>query len=216
MKTLERLAHAFERARHEEVDDGSTATRILDAGRQQLELFGIQRTTMEDIARRSGVSRVTVYRHFPNKDRLLEAVLLREVRRFLADLGKLLDGLGSDEERLVEGYLFIVRTLRDHALLQRFLRGEPELFLPQLTTEGGPVIALATRLIAEYMVERDPGLTLEDATVVAELGVRLTVSFVVTPQSTIDFEDAFIVRRFAARSADLLGVLKTKPTRRRE
>ncbi|MGH9136818.1 MAG: TetR/AcrR family transcriptional regulator [Acidimicrobiales bacterium] len=205
MNALEMLTRAFSTGQHREPDDdddagATTAKRILDAARRRLELFGIQRTTMEDIARRSGVSRVTVYRHFPTKEALLEAVLLREVRRFLVELGTLIETLDSDEDRIVEGYAFVVRTLREHKLLQRLLHGEPELFLPQLTTEAGPMIAVARDLIVDYLVSHAPAkLSREEAAVAAEIGIRLTLSLVLTPETAIDLDDTEAVRRIVRR-----------------
>ena len=61
--------------------------RILDAALGQFEDFGLRRSTMEDIARRCGLSRITIYRRFPRKENLVEAVVLRELRNFLGDLG---------------------------------------------------------------------------------------------------------------------------------
>ena len=47
-----------------------TTERILVGALQQFEEFGLRRTTMEDVARRVGVSRVTIYRRFAGKDAL--------------------------------------------------------------------------------------------------------------------------------------------------
>ena len=47
------------------------------------EMFGIRRGTMADVARRSGVGRATLYRRFPTKTALHDAVVLSEARRFM-------------------------------------------------------------------------------------------------------------------------------------
>jgi AcrR family transcriptional regulator len=154
---------------------------------------------MEDVARRAGVSRVTVYRHFPTKDRLVEALVFREVQRFLTDLGALMDSLGNDEERMVEGFVFTVRTLRRHTLLQRLLEAEPELFLPQLTTGAGPLISFARSLIVDYLRERFDGVSEDELAIAAEVGVRLTLSLVLTPETIVDLDDIEGLRRLAHR-----------------
>nr|MDT0664452.1 helix-turn-helix domain-containing protein [Micromonospora sp. DSM 115978] len=67
----------------ERVDDADeTRARILDAAYEQFCRTGIQRSTMEDVARRAGVSRITVYRRFATKDVLVEHVVRREFRRY--------------------------------------------------------------------------------------------------------------------------------------
>ena len=217
MNALELLTRAFANRHDDAGTDDGTANRVLDAALRQLELFGIQRTTMEDIARRSGVSRVTVYRHFPNKDRLLEAVVLREVQRFLAALAAVGDAQASEEDRIVEGFVFVVRELRGHTLLQQLLQGEPELFLPQLTTEAGPMIAFARQLIADHVAARyRTGFSHEELVVGAEIGIRLTLSLILTPDSAIDLEDTDRLRRVARRylapfvDGEVLRLVKSK------
>lgn len=60
--------------------------QILDAAREQFTTFGLRRSTVDDVAKRAGVSRVTVYRRFGNKDGLVSACLIREYRRFVMDV----------------------------------------------------------------------------------------------------------------------------------
>jgi AcrR family transcriptional regulator len=221
MDAMKLLTRVYAAHRDAPTTDDATATKILVAATRQLELFGIQRTTMEDVARRSGVARVTVYRHFPTKERLLEVVVLRETQRFLTELGALLDTFDSDIERLIEGFVFTVGQLRHHQLLRRLLEGEPELFLPQLTTGAGPLIAFARTLIVDYSRERMRGLTDAELTVAAEVGIRLTLSLVLTPDSAIDLDDQDGLRRMAARylaplfDDDVVELVKAKRTRRR-
>ena len=199
MDTIELVARAFRRRHDSPVAADATARRVVDAATRQLELFGIQRTTMEDVARRAGVSRVTVYRHFPTKDLLVEAVVLRQVQFFLADLGALMDSLKSDEERIVEGFVFTVQTLGQHTLLQRLLEAEPELILPQLTTGAGPLIAFARSQIVDYLRPRFAGVPDGELALAAEIGVRMTLSFVLTPDTVVDIHDIEGLRRLARR-----------------
>lgn len=61
----------------------TTTRRILEACRLVVEEFGPGPWTMEDIADRAGVSRMTVYRHFPSRTDLLveTARLVDEIER---------------------------------------------------------------------------------------------------------------------------------------
>ena len=95
-----------------------------------MEDFGIRRFTIDDVARRVGISRVTIYRHFPKKDRLVEAALLHELHRFLQDLYSAVAPYETLEERLIEGFVSALTVIRDHRLLNRLLRTEPELMCP--------------------------------------------------------------------------------------
>ena len=55
---------------------------LLDAARDVFEEYGARRANVDDIARAAGISRSTLYRRFPNKEALLEAVVDRETGRF--------------------------------------------------------------------------------------------------------------------------------------
>jgi AcrR family transcriptional regulator len=200
MNAIELLTRVYA-ARHDAPDDDATARKILDAAAKQFELFGIQRTTMEDVARRAGVSRVTVYRRFPTKDQLLESVVRRDVQRFLTELAVHIEGLTSDEDRIVEGFVFTIGTLRRHTLLHRLLETEPELFLPQLTTGAGPMIAFARALIVDYARGRMPNVSDDELNLGAEVCIRVVLSLVVTPESVLDLEDTEGLRRLARHYA---------------
>jgi AcrR family transcriptional regulator len=175
--------------------------RILEAAIQQVEDFGLRRFTVDDVARRARLSRVTIYRHFPKKDRLLEAVLLFELRRFLRAVDDAVEPYETLEERLVEGFVFALTFLRRHRLLNRILRTEPELLLPALTVNAGQVLAAARGFIAGYARrEAENGglpLTEEEIEAVSELLARTVISFVLTPDSALGLRTQAEIRAFA-------------------
>src|SRR4051794_13507167 len=177
----------------------ATTDRILAAALTQFEDFGIRRTTMEDVARRARVSRVTVYRRFPRKERLVEAVILGETHRFFAELEAAVARLDSVEERIVEGFSRTLAAAREQRLLNRLLRTEPELLLPHLTIEGGPVLAAGTAFLARQMRIARSGVPARETRAVAELVARLVLSFLLTPESVVALESPAEARRFARR-----------------
>src|SRR3954469_4931255 len=89
-----------------------TTDRVVSGALAQFEDFGIRKTTMEDVARRAGVARVTVYRRFANKERLVEAVLLGEAQRFFAELEAATARFGSVEDRIVEAFAHTLAAAR--------------------------------------------------------------------------------------------------------
>ncbi|MCV7177584.1 TetR/AcrR family transcriptional regulator [Mycolicibacterium sphagni] len=175
--------------------------RILDAALKQFELFGIRRSTVEDITRRSGLARVTLYRNFANKDAIVEAVLLRELERFLSELAAEAGSYAEAEDKLVEGFVFTLTTMRDHALLQRLLATEPETVLPFLTVEGAGVIQTASSFLAHQLAVAlpDDKRTQIELLEVAEVTVRVIVSFVLTPSQNVALGDDDAARSFARR-----------------
>jgi AcrR family transcriptional regulator len=53
----------------------NTRERIIQSARDLISTAGFHRSSLEDVARRAGVTRATVYQHFGSKRGLLEAVL---------------------------------------------------------------------------------------------------------------------------------------------
>jgi AcrR family transcriptional regulator len=174
--------------------DDASVERILDAALDQLIRYGPRRTTMDDVARGAGLGRATVYRRFPQKDQLFEAVLLRECRRFLEQLTAALAAASSLEEKIVEGYVATMRLARGHPLIQQLVRLEPETTLPYLTSHGAPVIAMCRGFVAQLI--GDDGV--DEPEVTAEILVRLVHSLVLTPDGVIPVE-ADAAREFARR-----------------
>ncbi|GAA1955532.1 TetR family transcriptional regulator [Catenulispora subtropica] len=77
-----------------------TSERILEAAEETLRRFGPAKTTVVDVARALGVSHGSVYRHFPTKADLRDAVVDRWLRRMHPALAAVADGAGSAPERL--------------------------------------------------------------------------------------------------------------------
>ena len=77
--------------------------RILEAGLEQLLTFGVRRLSVEDIARRLGIARVTIYRRFANKKVLVKAVIMREGRRIFAEVDAAVIGGRERWERRLHG-----------------------------------------------------------------------------------------------------------------
>jgi AcrR family transcriptional regulator len=171
--------------------DGIT-TRILAATLEQAELVGIRRTTMEDVARRSGVGRATLYRRFPTKAALIDAVVLAEARRYLDGSAQARSHATTFEDRMVYSTMFTVTFLREHTLLKKLLRTEPETILPSLTIDAGAILDFATDHSVALLRSELYGTTTTTPAqerhlrTVAELHTRLTLSFIVTPHTSIN------------------------------
>ena len=196
----------------------ATSERILDEAVAQAEELGVRRLTIGDVAQRVGLSRVTVYKYFPGKDLLIQAVLQREMRRFLGDVDAAVARYDTLEERLVEGFVFALGWLRKHRLLNRLLRTDPELIVPNLTVGAGPVLAAGREFIAGFARrEADEGrqpLSDEQIDGVSELLARAVLSFVLTPDSVIGVRTQAEIRAFAERYlAPTLHVLAAGPPR---
>jgi AcrR family transcriptional regulator len=127
--------------------------QILDAALQQFQLVGIRRSSVEDVARRAGVSRVTVYRRFPRKEVLIRAMAEREVRRVVAAIDAETSGIEGFIERVAESFVVMLRVVREHPLIKRLLAVDPDELLGFLSIEGEPVIAFGYAHV-EYQIRR--------------------------------------------------------------
>ena len=176
---------------------GRAVDRVAAAALEEFAEHGIRRTSMEDIARRAGVSRMTVFRRFASKQRLVEIVIAREVHRGMQELDLLWEGAETLEDRLVAGFEFAGRYVRGHPLFDRLLRSEPDVLLPPLTLDGGPVLELYRSLIANRLqAEVNAGrAATSDIDGVAEVIARLAISLLLTRDGTITLEDPNSVRR---------------------
>jgi AcrR family transcriptional regulator len=74
--------------------------QILDAGSAWLTRFGNEKTTIQDVAQASGISRATIYRYFPGRAQLLQAITDYDQARQLQEVRIRAAAAASMEEAL--------------------------------------------------------------------------------------------------------------------
>jgi AcrR family transcriptional regulator len=197
------LERAYTDAVEQVGDTDETRTRVLDAAYEQFSRMGVQRSTMEDVARRAGVSRITVYRRFATKDALVEHVVRREFRRyfdrFLIDIQQ----AETAADRVVLGFVSSLRAIRRNPLIGGLIATEPDLVVPSMISDGGRTLATVRQFVAgQLRHEQRAGHVADDLDIdhVAELMVRISASFLAIPSHLIDLDDdaqlAALARRF--------------------
>lgn len=110
---------------------------ILAAARDSVLQVGVRRTTATEVARRAGISRMTLYRRFGDMEGLLVTLLTGEIQALLADLSAQTTQLPTGRERLIATALLGVERLADDPLLGRLIDLDPELLLPYLLDRAG-------------------------------------------------------------------------------
>ncbi|MDO3639783.1 TetR/AcrR family transcriptional regulator [Mycolicibacterium arseniciresistens] len=98
---------------------------ILDAAVAEFEQHGFRRVALDDVARRAGVSRTTIYRRFANRDELVAAVVERENLALFADIAAELARSGPQANYYVEAFVLSIQRFRTHRVLQRMMTDEP-------------------------------------------------------------------------------------------
>ncbi len=108
------------------MDRNERADRILDAAADLLARMGYRKVTIDDVARRTGIGKGTVYLHWRTKRQLFEALLIRESIRTSTAIT---DRLRDDAEHARPHRLLrdIFTAVRGQPLLQAIFTGDPDL-----------------------------------------------------------------------------------------
>jgi len=168
--------------------------------------FGLDKTTLEDVAKASGVSRATIYRPFPGgRDQLLRETVGWEMNRFFARLADAVADAPDLATRIETALVFAHRAVREHEVLQKVLVTEPGALVPLMTLESQRVLGA----IAEYLQpllaqEAAAGHLRHDVDLdhAADYLARMVLSLIGTP-GRWDLEDPDAVRTLVR--VELLG-----------
>jgi AcrR family transcriptional regulator len=183
-----------------EPPDDALSERVLDAALALAAASGIRNLTMDEVARRAGVGRMTVYRRFGDKAALVQALTVRESRRCLGQLDAAAPADAPIEEQVAEGFVTSLRMAREHPLLNRLAKLEPETVLATFTRDTGVFAAMRAFLAARLRASQEAGvLGPMDVEQTAELIVRVTLSFVLIQETVLDLEDDDSAREAARR-----------------
>jgi AcrR family transcriptional regulator len=175
-----------------------TAERILDAALVELGARGIGASTADDIASRAGVGRVTVFRKFGSKDGLVQALVVRELQRFIATVDAAIEPIDDPAERVAEAFVATVRTSASHPLVARLARFEPGAALERLAVGDPSPLDLARAYVAGKICE--DGVTPPDrAAELADVLTRLATMYVLVPSRAADLSTDEGARDFARR-----------------
>jgi AcrR family transcriptional regulator len=102
---------------------------ILDAAVAEFERHGFRRVALDDVARRAGLSRTTIYRRFAGRDELVAAVIDRENAALLVEIARTLRDTGPQSNVYVEAFTAAIVKFRDHRVLNQVITEEPALAL---------------------------------------------------------------------------------------
>jgi AcrR family transcriptional regulator len=172
---------------------------LLAAAARRFVAVGIRKTTMEDIAREATAGKATLYRHFANKDAVIDALLEREAARLDRRLRAAVEEHEEAARRLEAAFVAGVEFFVDHPVLTKGRDEEPGILLPRITANGGPLVRrgmeLFTALIAEGI---DAGeLRQVDPAAAAEVIMRLILSYFSFPPMHVRVDDPAEASAFA-------------------
>jgi AcrR family transcriptional regulator len=143
----------------------AAADRILDAAEKLFTQQGAATVGMNEIARAAGCSRATLYRYFENREALYTAYVHRETFRVFRQLGTRLADIVDPRERLIEGVITALRSVRESPALSSWfasaqrpiggemaersdvIKGLTEAFLASLDIDDRPIEPRARWLV---------------------------------------------------------------------
>lgn len=156
-----------------------TPERILEAAEEVLRRHGPAKANVVDVARSLGVSHGSVYRHFPSKAALRDAVTERWLSQISAPLASVANEEGPAVERLRRWLDLLVASKRSRSA------DDPELFATYVELAAGArevvkahvdgLVSQLARLIADGVAEAS--LAVDDPVTVARAVFDATSRF---------------------------------------
>lgn len=170
---------------------------VLEAVKSCCERWGIEKVTVDDIAKESGVSRATLYRMFPGgKDVIYESLRVYELDRFFATLLEKIEDAQTLDTMLVRAVTCATVELRSDQHLAIMMASEPGAVVSELTVEGMPRII---RVASEYLIPFvDRFLPREQSRPLIDVVVRLVISHFLSPDDFVNLADEKSAREFLA------------------
>ena len=127
-----------------------TRAAVLRAAAECVERYGVRRTTMVDVASRSGVAKATLYNHFRTKDDVLAALVEAQVAALLAECAAVA-GRTPASDRLAAALSHAAFWLSSSPPLRRVAAEEPALLVTLAAADDGRAWQAARAGVAELL-----------------------------------------------------------------
>jgi len=169
-------------------------TAYLDAARACILDVGWRRATLTEVARRAGVSRMTIYRTWSDMPAVLGDLMTREwgevVARAVTEADAALGKRATAADRIVAEVVATTRALRENELFLRIVELDPELLLPYLLTRRGRSQEAIAELTAGRVREgqQDGSVRAGDPVAIARTLLLATHGFVLSAHTMVDDE----------------------------
>jgi AcrR family transcriptional regulator len=151
----------------------ATRSRLIAAAMAEIRKIGPRRMTVLHVANGLGMSHANVYRHFPDKTALVDAVLNGWLKGLEQRLGEIVEGPDPADDKLERYFASLARayaeTLRDDAAIFRLLAepeaesAEPQRHRQRIIQQVGRIVeeGISTRLFAGSEARRAAQLALD-------------------------------------------------------
>lgn len=154
---------------------------VLDATYEVVRSVGVQRTTFSEIARTAGVSRATLYTHFPDVNAAVAALLTREMGQLLLHARGGAVDQPTARAQLLAAVSEVLREVPRNPLWSKIMELDAEVLLPYLVQRLGSVQRSSMAVVHELVRagQHDGSIRAGDPAVLAHLVVTTVQSFLV-------------------------------------
>jgi AcrR family transcriptional regulator len=166
---------------------GALRERLCDAAAAVITDEGWARVTMARLADEVGVSRQTVYNEIGTKNDLAEAIVLRELDRFLAGVIRSFDENPTDLVQAIrDSARRVLKYAQNNSLLHAVVsatHGADTELLPLLTTHAESLLVAAKMVVGERLAGFDIDLPADRLEAAIDMVVRVVLSHVMQPSA---------------------------------
>ncbi|MGH3762823.1 TetR/AcrR family transcriptional regulator [Actinophytocola sp.] len=142
---------------------------LLDAAMECVLAVGVRRTTLSDIARTAGVSRMTLYRRFPDVRGMLSALITREFGKILTEANRIAQPEPTARGQLVVASVHTIRGLAANPLMHAVIERDAEMLLPYIMERIGTSQRMTEEFLRAQLAagQRDGSIRVTDPAVQA-------------------------------------------------
>lgn len=182
----------------------SVEQRILDAAAACILAYGVERTTMTEIARRARVSRPTIYRRWPDIRWVIAELLTVRITGVL----EAVPDSGAGREAVVGRVVAVADHLRADEIVQSVIRNAPGLAMTYITDRLGTSQQILVDALAEAIKSGQDGGSIRagDPRGMAAMCLLITQSTIQSAQMVAELLDNEALNEELAHS--LNGYLK--------
>ncbi len=180
---------------------------LLDAMGERLQSRRWAQVTMGEVATAAGVSRQTLYNEFGSRQEFAQAFVLREVDRFLAAVEQAIAAhLDDPPAAVAAAFEVFLAAAAQNTMVRAITSGDSsEELLPLVTTHGEPVLERATERLTGFFLAGFPTVHPTDARLLAEVVVRLAISYAALPSASSTMTAASVARLLGPYVQSVLG-----------
>ncbi len=155
-------------------------TKILDAAAECVLAYGVERTTMTEIARRAGVSRPTIYRRWPDIRWVIAELLTARIAGVLEDVPEKAVG----REALVDRVIAVAERLRNDEIVMSVIVSAPSLAMVYIAERLGTSQKILVDALAEAIeaAQRDGSVRPGDPRQMGAMCLLITQSTIQSAQ----------------------------------